>query len=66
MTFVLSRIEKNIAKNRPKFLNLYASIYGKYLPVKTEEVEEKVAFYTQILNCGKWQCTSNLYWQNLA
>ncbi len=27
----VSRIEKNIAKNRPKFLDLYASIYGRYL-----------------------------------
>jgi hypothetical protein len=26
----ISRIEKNIAQNGPKFLDLYASIYGKY------------------------------------
>jgi hypothetical protein len=26
----ISRIEKNIAKNRPKLLDLYASIYGAY------------------------------------
>jgi hypothetical protein len=27
----ISRIEKNVVKNGPKFLDLYASIYGKYM-----------------------------------
>ncbi len=27
----ISRIEKNIVQNGPKFLDLYASIYGKYV-----------------------------------
>jgi hypothetical protein len=60
----ISWIEKNIAKNRPKFLDLYASIYGSCLMVMSSSLKGRAVSKGRIfiLKASK----SNLFQINLV